>query len=264
MRLEHPLAGFERAARVAPRRRLELLEEMDADARDLERELKSRGRPQARNAALRRLLPSDDVVRELEDANAPPLGRWIRESGWLERLERFGLAAVALVAGAAAFVTLPSAGLPGPARGLVWVQAIVFSLLAVNWAQVAGRLWVAGDLRPARRDALWRRHVGLMVTAVAVGAFGSAWQGYASLELQELDVATLPSILGALTGSMAFGAFGLASATFGLFGWLSVTPRLITDEAIEERIATFFSRSQLGLVATRPEEDRPSDLEHQP
>jgi len=52
---------------------------------------------------------------------------------------------------------------------------------------------------------------------------------------------------------------GLAAAVFGLFGWLALTPRLLTDEEAERRIARFFgqARPQLTLASDpSPEHER--------
>ncbi|MYG80696.1 MAG: hypothetical protein F4187_02485 [Gemmatimonadetes bacterium] len=43
-------------------------------------------------------------------------------------------------------------------------------------------------------------------------------------------------------------AIGLATAIFGLFGWLAITPRMITDEEVERRIARFFARGRPPLT----------------
>ena len=41
---------------------------------------------------------------------------------------------------------------------------------------------------------------------------------------------------------------GLAAAVFGLFGWLALTPRLLTDEEAEHRIARFFAQARPHLA----------------
>lgn len=251
MRLEHPLAGVDRELSVSPRRRLELLEELDSDAEALQDELERRGRGprQAQRAALRRLVPAGEALRLLEVQHAPPLGRWIRAAGWLERVERFGIATVAIFAGAAALIVIRWPGSLGMTSVLAWPQVIVVALLAANWAQAAGRLWIDGDLRPDRRRTLWGRQVGLMVAAVALGSLGAAWEGYIALGAVEGEAITTQAIWGGLRRAVSFAGLGLAAAIFGLFGWLSLTPRLITDETIERRISAFFTRSRSPLTA---------------
>ena len=253
----HPLKGLERNLRAPPRRRLELLEEVGADAEALEGELMRRGsRPiLARDAALRRLVPDRDALRDLEAQHASPLQRWIQSMGRAERIERLGIGAAALVAGAAAWLVVRAPGSLGAASPLAWVQIVVFALLAANWIQAAFGLWVDGDVRPYRRRTLWRRQVGLMVFAVALGAFGTAWEAYAAMDALEADAATALTAWATARRAVFFAALGVGAATFGLFGWVSLLPRLITDEAIERRISAFFRRSgpRPGLVSTTHE-----------
>lgn len=249
---EHPLAPVDRELRVPPRRRLELLEELDADAEALQDELERRGRAprQARQAALRRLVPTGEALRSLEAQHAPSLGRWIHGAGWAERVERLGIAVVAVLAGAATTLVLRLPGGLGVTAVLAWPQVIVVTLLAANWAQAAARLWVKGDLRPERRRMLWRRQVGLMMIAVALGALGAAWEGYAALGALEGGTPPAAAVWGALRRTLSFAGLGLGAATFGLFGWLSLTPRLITDETVEQRISALFARSHQSRAAT--------------
>ncbi len=251
MRLEHPLARVDRELRVSPRRRLELLEELGSDAEGLQDELERRGRGprQAQRAALRRLVPTGEALKLLEAQHAPRLGRWIRAVGWLERVERLGIVTVAILAGTAAALVIRWPGSLDVTSILAWPQVVVVALLAANWAQAAGRLWIDGDLRPARRRTLWGRQVGLMVAAAALGSLGAAWEGYIALGVLEGETVSTQAIWGALRRAVSFAGLGLAAATFGLFGWLSLTPRMITDETIERRISAFFSRSRSPLTA---------------
>lgn len=138
MRLEHPLAGVDRELSVSPRRRLEFLEELDSDAEALQDELERRGRGprQAQRAALRRLVPAGEALRLLEVQHAPPLGRWIRAAGWLERVERFGIATVAIFAGAAALIVIRWPGSLGMTSVLAWPRSS------------SSRFWPRTGLRP--------------------------------------------------------------------------------------------------------------------
>ena len=256
MRREHPLASVERGMRVAARHRLDLIEEVEADVRALQAELERRGHSpaQARRAALRRFLPGSEALEQLEARHAPPPRRWARGARWLDHAVRLGVAAVAALAGTLAF-TLPASGPPGGTAALFWLQALVTALLAANLAWVGAQLWIHGDLRPAGRRVLWFRHVGLILTAVAVGALGAAWKG--RLLLIGADFATISSLSAwdAVRETARVASIGLATAIFGLFGWLVFTPRLITDEEMEGRIARFFARnsSPVALVSqSRP------------
>ena len=118
------------------------------------------------------------------------------------------------------------------------------------------RLWIDGDLRPAFRQQLWHRQIGLVVAAIALGALGAAWEGYSTLGALEAEAAVTPAVWDVVRRSVSFAALGLGAAIFGLFGWLAITPRLITDEMIERRISMFFTRPPLtltssGLASTR-------------
>lgn len=88
-----------------------------------------------------------------------------------------------------------------------------------------------------------------MVAAVALGSLGAAWEGYIALGAVEGEAITTQAIWGGLRRAVSFAGLGLAAAIFGLFGWLSLTPRLITDETIERRISAFFTRSRSPLTA---------------
>lgn len=243
MRRKHPLADVERDFEVSPRHRLELLEELGADAEALQAELERRGyRPgQARRAALRRLVPDRETLAQLEAQHAPPLGRWARGMGWLDRVERLGIVAAAVLAGAAAGGAMAWSGPFGTAAVLAWPQVVVVALLAANWARAATRLWIDGDLRPDLRRRLWERQIGLIVFAVALGSLGASWEGYGAFEALEVEDLAMPAMWDAVGRIVFFAALGFGAAIFGLFGWLAITPRLIDDETMEHRISTFFS-----------------------
>ncbi|WP_419862229.1 hypothetical protein [Candidatus Palauibacter sp.] len=252
MRPEHPLADVERNLAVPPRRRLDLLEEVDADAEALQAELERRGYgpAQARRAALRRVVPGTETLAQLEAQHAPPLGRWARSSGWIDRAERLGIVAATGLAGAVAFVTMVGSGPLGSAAVLVWPQVIVVALLAANWTRAAKGLWIDGDLRPELRCRLWERQIGLIVLAVALGALGAAREGYSAFEALAAEDFAPPAMWDAVRRIVSFAALGFGAAIFGLFGWLAITPRLISDETIERRISTFFAGSKLTRTSS--------------
>ena len=243
MRPEHPLADIERNLAVPPRRRLDLLEEVDADAEALQAELERRGYgpAQARRAALRQLVPGTETLAQLEAQHAPPLGRWARGTGWIDRVERLGILAATGLAGAVACITMIGSGPLGSAAVLAWPQVIVVALLAANWTRAATRLWIDGDLRPDLRRRLWERQVGLIVFAVALGALGASWEGYSAFEALDVEDFAMPAMWDAVGRIVSCAALGFGAAIFGLFGWLAITPRLIDDETMEHRISTFFS-----------------------
>jgi len=248
MRPEHPLADVERNLAVPPRRRLDLLEEVDADVEALQAELERRGYgpAQARRAALRQTVPGTETLAQLEAQHAPPLSRWARGTGWIDRAERLGIVVATGVAGAVAFTTILRSGPLGSAAVLAWFQVIVVALLAANWTRAAKHLWVAGDLRPDLRRQLWERQIGLVVLAVALGALGAAWEGYSAYEALAAEDFAVPAIGDAVRRIVSCAALGFGAAIFGLFGWLAITPRLISDETIERRISTFFAGSRLA------------------
>ena len=247
MRPEHPLADVERSLAVSPRRRLDLLEEVDADAEALQAELERRGYgpAQARRAALRRVVPGTETLAQLEAQHAPPLSRWARAAGWLDCVERLGVAAAAILAGGIAIVAIRWSGTPAVTAELAWPQVIVIALLAANGALAAKHLWIDGDLRPELRRQLWERQIGLIVAAVALGALGAAWESYGAYEAIEAEGFAMPAIWNAVRRIVSCAALGFGAAIFGLFGWLAITPRLISDETIERRISAFFTGSRL-------------------
>ena len=247
----HPLARVERELKVAPRHRLALIEEVDADVRALQAELERRGRNpvRAREAALRQLVPAADALEELEARHTPRLGRWAPASGPMDRALMLGLAAVATLAGVRAVIALPGLASPGMTAVLAWPQAIVVALLAANLAKAVAQIWIHGDLRPPQRQSLWARQTGLIVAAVALGALGAAREGYPAVDTPDAAVWTAVAAWEAVGRAAGFAATGIATAVFGLFGWLAITPRLITDEEIERRIATLFAQARPPLTS---------------
>ena len=174
----------------------------------------------------------------------------MRTAGWLDRAERLGIGAAATLGGAAALVAIRWQAPASPGAILAWPQVIVVALLAANWTRAAKRLWLDGDLRPELRRRLWERQFGLVVAAVALGALGAAWEGYSTLGALEAEAAATPAVWDAVRRSVSFAALGFGAAIFGLFGWLAIIPRLITDETIERRISMFFTRPPLTLTSS--------------
>lgn len=230
------LEALARKLKAPPRRRLELIEELGADAEALQAELERRGYDAgtARRIAVGRVVPSGEVLAELEARHAPRLGRWTRRTGVANGIERMGAAVTAVLAGAAMLAVLWRQD-PGAAGGLLgWSLVGVVALLSSNWARAAKGLWIDGDLPVEKRRTLWTRQSGLMVTAAALGGLGAAWEGYLALgALEEAPGAAWISIQGAVF----YGAVGLGAAAFGALGWLAFVPRLISDETLEGRIA---------------------------
>lgn len=251
---EHPLAGVEREVKLAPRHRLDLVQEVDADVRAMQAELERRGwsPAEARQEAIQRFVPTGEVVEQLEDRHAPGLGRWLRAEDRGERVTSVGIGAAATLGGALGIVATVRPGLSGTVMVLSWALVIVFALLVANLARVAAQLWLHGDLRVRQLQPLWARHAGLIVTAVALGALGAAWEGYLVLtNTGQVDSSAL--LAWETTGTMAhFAATGLAAAIFGLFGWLSISPRLIADQEIERRITEFFAQHRARLTLNNP------------
>lgn len=240
---EHPLRRVERELKVAPGRRLDLIEEVDADARGLQAELERRGRTpgQARRAAVRQVVPTEQALGDLEIRHAPRFGRWMRATGRVDRAVGLGMAAVAASAGLVAVVAMYGSGVPDDAGLVTWPLVVVIAALAANLSWGAIQLWIHGDLRPPQRRLLWNRHAGLIVVAVALGASGAAWVGRVTL-LGELPVWEAIGRIATVAGT------GLAAAVFGLFGWLALVPRLVTDEEAEHRIAAFFAQARPHLT----------------
>ncbi|MYA64354.1 MAG: hypothetical protein F4139_05080 [Gemmatimonadetes bacterium] len=259
---DHPLKRVERELKVPPQRRLDLIEEVDADVRALQAELERRGRTpgQARRAALRQAVPDDQALADLEARLAPRLGRWAGAAGWVDRAVVLGVALAATSAGFIAVIVMYGSGVPAVPAFVIWPLVIVIAALAANLSWAAIQFLVHGDLRPRQRRLLWTRQAGLVVAAVALGALGAAWVGHVTLA--PLEAATIagpespveeppvwePPVWEAVGRMATVAGTGLAAAVFGLFGWLALTPRLLTDEEAEHRIARFFAQARPHLA----------------
>ena len=269
---EHPLKRVERALKVAPRHRLDLIEEVDADVRALQAELERRGSTpaRARGAARRRLVPGQSTIEELSARHAPPLGRWVRAADWVDRVVPLGVGLAAASAGLLAVIAMHGSGVAGAAAFAVWPQAIVIAALAANLSWAGAQLWIHGDLRSMQRRLLWTRQAGLVVAAIALGALGAAWEGRLGLaptepvllqgwepQLWEAPVWQAIDRMATVAGT------GLGAAVFGLFGWLGLTPRLLTDEEAERRIAHFFADARPLLTLSGHPRTRETSLNHE-
>ncbi len=242
MRHEGSLAAVERALKVSPERRLELIEEVDADVDALQEELERRGySPEsARRAALRRLLPAPETLAALEAQHAPRLGRWLRAAGIRGRVERLGALAAAILATMALLAAIWRWDNAAASTLLACSLVMVVSLLAANWFRAAASLWIDGSLPPERRRLLWARQVGLIVAAISLGGLGATWEGYTALAA--LD-ASASAAWNGVQRSVFFATLGFGAALLGLLGWLALIPRLITDETAEGRITALLVRS---------------------
>ena len=147
---DHPLKRVERELKVAPGPRLDLIEEVDADARALQAELERRGRTpgQARRDALRQFVPADQALEELEARHAPRLGRWARAVGWVDRAVVLGVALAATSAGLVAVIAMYGSGVPDVAAFVTWPLVVVIAALAANLSRAAIQLLIHGGLRP--------------------------------------------------------------------------------------------------------------------
>ena len=282
MPLDHPLKRVERELKVPPQRRLDLIEEVDADVRALQAEMERRGKTpgQARRAALRQAVPNDQALADLEARHAPRLGRWAGTAGWVDRAVVLGVALAATSAGFIAVIVMYGSGVPDVPAFVIWPLAVVIGALGANLSWAVIQFLIHGDLRPGQRRLIWARQAGLVVAAVALGALGAAWVGRVTLSpLEAPAIAGPESPVGEpsvrespmveppghgppvdeppvweppvweAVGRMATVAgTGLAAAVFGLFGWLALTPRLLTDEEAEHRIARFFAQARPHLA----------------
>lgn len=237
-----PLNGLDSRLHLQPKQRLELLEELRSDLEDLEEALSRKGyRPRrAREKALRQLLPSADVVQALETHHEGTALRWIRRHSRTSNVGRWALAALAGVSVLLALNFLRQAGLFSSAGPFVGLELLLTGSLAANWAYTGFQLWVGRGVRPESRQLRWRYHAGLIVAAVAIGALGSAWEGYSVLGILGESTPEPAIAWAALRRALVLITLGTAAATFGLFAWLSFVPKLATDEAIERRIAALF------------------------
>ena len=242
MRHESRLAAVQRALKVSPERRLELIEEVDADVDALQEELERRGHSSAaaRRAALNRFLPAPETLVALEAQHGPPLGRWVRAAGIRGPVERLGATAAAILAAMALLAAIWRWDNAAAGTLLACSLVMVVSLLAANWFRAAASLWIDGSLPPERRLLLWARQVGLIVAAISLGGLGATWEGYTALAA--LDASSGAGWT-AVHRSVFFAALGFGAALLGLLGWLALIPRLITDETAEGRITTLLVRS---------------------
>ena len=242
MRHESPLAAVERALKVSPERRLELIEEVDADVDALQEELERRGYPPAaaRRAALRRFLPAPETLVALEAQHGPRLGQWVRAAGIRGPIERLGAMAAAIMAALSLLAAIWSRDSAAASMPLACSLVLVVALLAANWFRAAASLWIDGSLPPERRRLLWARQVGLIVTAISLGGLGATWEGYTALGAPD---ASFGAAWTAVHRSVFFAALGFGAALLGLLGWLALIPRLITDETVEGRITALLVRS---------------------
>ena len=241
MSRENVLGAVARKLRSPLRRKLELIEELGADAEALQEELECRGYDArtARRIAAGQVEPSGEVLAELEAQYQPRLGHWIREAGLARNVERTGAAAVAFLVGSAVLTALWWHDPGVSSRLLAWSLVVVVALLSSNWARAAKGLWVDGDLPAEPRRILWARQTGLMVTAAALGGLGAALEGY--LALGALEEAT-GAAWTAIRRAVFFGAAGLGGVALGALGWLAFFPRLIRDEILEGRITSALGR----------------------
>ena len=254
MRPEHPLADVERSLAVPPRRRLDVLQEVDADAEALQAELERRGYgpAQARRAALRRVVPGTETLAQLEAQHAPPLGRWVRGAGWIDRVERLGIVVATGLAGAVACITI----------------------LGASSARLRGRAGLAPghrrrpsrrELDPGRQASLDRRRPAARNCGAGCGSGRSGssssrspsgrWappaRSTAPSERWKAEQFAPPAMWDAVGRIVSHAALGLSAAIFGLFGWLAITPRLIDDETMEHRISAFFASRLSPTSSTR-------------
>ncbi len=255
MRPESELAAVAQKLKASPRRRLELIEELGADADALREELQRRGydAKAARRMAAGQVVPSREALAELEAQHAPRLGRWMRRTRLAGGIERMGATATAILAGSAVLAALWWQN-PGAASSLLgWSLVVVVALLSSNWARAAKRLWIDGDLRPEVRRVLWARQVGLIVAAVALGGLGASWEVFDGLGALGGPPA---AAWAAIQRAVFFSVLAVGAALCGLFGWLALIPRLVTDEACERRIAALLNHSR-RFVNPRTETGRP-------
>ncbi len=243
MRPERELAAVAQRLKASPRQRLELIEELGADADALREELQRRGYDAraARRMAAGQVVPSREALAELEAQHAPRLGRWIGKTGLAGGIERMGATATAILAGSAVLAALWRQD-PGAASSLLgWSLVVVVALLSSNWARAAKRLWIDGDLRPETRRVLWARQVGLIVAAVSLGGLGASWEVCVGLEALGGPPAAAWT---AVQRAVFFAVLAVGAALFGLFGWLALIPRFVSDEACERRIAALLNHSR--------------------
>ena len=236
------LAATARRLNIPPRRRLEMIEELGADLEALQAAYERRGLSPAaaRREALMRLVPAEDSLHELNAQHLPRTARWLKAGGIGGRVERFGAAAAAILAGTALLAAIPTEDTAVQGALFLWAQALIAALLAANWCRGAAGLWIIGVLPPDVRSLFQARQAGLITGAVSLGGLGALWQGYVGLGTLEASPGLVWHVLrpAALTG-----AIGIGAAIFGALGWLALLPRLISDESSERRIETLITPS---------------------
>lgn len=83
---------------------------------------------------------------------------------------------------------------------------------------------------------------------MALGALGAAWEGFRAFSAPDPAAVSSLAAWAVIRQVAHVAAIALATAIFGLFGWLAITPRMITDEEVERRIARFFARARPPLT----------------
>ncbi|MYE17975.1 MAG: hypothetical protein F4Y07_16010 [Gemmatimonadetes bacterium] len=236
------LADTVRRLNIPPRRRLEMIEELGADLEALQAAYERRGLSPAaaRREALMRLVPADESIYELNAQHAPRTARWLKAAGIGGRVERFGAAAAAILAGAAVLM-IPAKEAAVQGSLLLWAQALIAALLAANWCRGAAGLWIMGVLPPDVRSLFQARQAGLITGAASLGGLGALWQGYIGLGTLE---ASPDLVWHVVRPALLTGAIGIGAAIFGALGWLALLPRLISDESSERRIETLLTPSR--------------------
>lgn len=236
------LAATARRLNITPRRRLEMIEELGADLEALQAAYERRGLSPAaaRREALMRLVPAEESLRELNAQHAPRTARWLKAAGIGGRVERFGAAAAAILAGTAV-LAIPAEEAAVQGSLLLWAQALIAALLAANWCRGAAGLWIMGVLPPGVRSLFQARQAGLITGAASLGGLGALWQGYIGLGTHE---ASPDLVWHVVRPALLTGAIGIGAAIFGALGWLALMPRLISDEWSERRIETLLTPSR--------------------
>lgn len=250
-----PLAATERRLNIPPRRRLEMIEELGADLEALQAEYRRRGLSPAaaRREALMRLVPTEASLDELNVRHAPRPGRWLSAAGLGGRVERFGAAGAAILAGAALLTAIPAEDVAVQGSLFLWAQALIAALLAANWCRGAVGLWIMGVLPPDVRSLFQARHAGLIAGAVSLGGLGALWQGFVGLGTLEASPVLAWDVV---RPAVLSGAVGIGAAIFGALGWLALLPRLISDESSERRIEALLTPSRPHGPVENTEESR--------
>jgi len=237
------LADTARRLNIPPRRRLEMIEELGADLEALQAAYERRGLSPAaaRREALMRLVPAEESIHELNAQHAPRTARWLKAAGIGGRVERFGAAAAAILAGTAVLTAIPTEDATVQGAVFLWAQALIAALLAANWCRGAAGLWIMGVLPPDVRSLFQARQAGLITGAASLGGLGTLWQGYIGLGTHE---ASPDLVWHVVRPALLTGAIGIGAAIFGALGWLALLPRLISDESSERRIETLLTPSR--------------------